>query len=74
MAAEEGIAIVPESARLARSHDVAFRALVEPAVSPIIMSHRIGDKSPELELMRSVIAERYANWGFGVPAALTDAD
>lgn len=74
VAAEEGIAIVPESARLARGHDVAFRALVEPAISPIIMSHRIGDRSPELKLMRAVIAERYANWGFGVPAALTDAD
>jgi DNA-binding transcriptional LysR family regulator len=72
VAAEEGIAIVPESVRRARSHDVAFRELVEPATSPIIMSHRPGDHSPELALMTAVVARKYAEWGYDVPTALTE--
>ncbi|WP_066563689.1 LysR family transcriptional regulator [Sphingobium sp. TKS] len=72
VAAEEGMAIVPESVHRARSHDVAFRDLVEPATSPIIMSHRPGDRSPELALMAAVIARKYAEWGYEVPAALSE--
>lgn len=72
VAAEEGMAIVPESVRRARSHDVAFRDLLEPATSPIIMSHRLGDRSRELALMASVIARQYAEWGYDVPAALIE--
>ncbi len=71
VAAEEGVAIMPESARRARSHDVVFRDLLEPATSPIIMSHRPGDRSPELVLMASVIARQYKEWGYDVPASLT---
>ena len=72
VAAEEGIAIVPESVRRARSHDVAFRDLLEPATSPIIMSHRPSDGSPELALMAKVIARQYAEWGYDVPAAIEE--
>ncbi|MCW1384086.1 LysR family transcriptional regulator [Novosphingobium sp. KCTC 2891] len=70
VAAEEGIAIVPESVRRARSHDVAFRDLAEPATSPIIMSHRVGDHSPELIAMAHVIVRKYAEWDYDVPTAL----
>lgn len=70
VAAEEGMAIVPESVRRARSHDVAFRELLEPATSPIIMSHRPGDHSAELELMAAIIARKYAEWGYEVPSPL----
>jgi DNA-binding transcriptional LysR family regulator len=72
VAAEEGMAIVPESVRRARSHDVAFRELAEQATSPIIMSHRPGDQSPELKLMTSIIARQYASWGYDVPAVITE--
>lgn len=72
VAAEEGIAIVPESVRRARSHDVAFRDLAEPARSPIIMSHRIGEHSPEFSAMARVIARKYAEWGYDVPIALLE--
>jgi len=72
VAAQEGIAIVPESVRRARSHDVAFRELVEAASSPIIMSHRPGDTSPELALMARIIARKYADWNYTVPAALLE--
>jgi DNA-binding transcriptional LysR family regulator len=72
VAAEEGMAIVPESVRRARSHDVTFRELAEPATSPIIMSHRAGDRSPELAIMAAVIMREYARWGYDVPAALRE--
>lgn len=70
VAAEEGIAIVPESVRNARSGDVTFRDLLEPATSPIIMSHRVQDHSPELAMMMRLVAQKYTDWGYGVPAAL----
>lgn len=72
VAAEEGMAIVPESVQRARSHDVAFRELAEPATSPIIMSHRLGDRSPELALMAAVVARKYSEWGYEVPPALEE--
>lgn len=74
VAAEEGIAIVPESVHRARSHDVAYRELTEPASSPIILSHRVGDHSPALGILFSVIARKYSAWGYGVPSAITIAD
>jgi len=61
---------VPESVRYARSRDVMFRDLVEPATSPIIISHRVQDHSPELALMMNIIAQKYTDWGYAVPAAL----
>lgn len=70
VAAEEGIAIIPESISRSRTHDVVYRELIEPATSPIIMSHRINDRSPDLRLMADVIAEMYAGWGYPVPDAL----
>lgn len=70
VAAEEGVAIVPESVRRSRTEDVIYRELAEPASSPIIMSHRINDRSRELRLMGDVIAERYAAWGYAVPTGL----
>ena len=70
VAAEEGVAIVPESVRHARSHDVAFRDLLEPATSPIIMSHRTGDYSADIGLMGQLIARKYRDWGYDVPPAL----
>lgn len=70
VAAEEGIAIVPESVRFARSHDLVFRELKEKATSPIIMSHRQQDSSSELVLMREVISRKYTEWGYEPPSAL----
>jgi DNA-binding transcriptional LysR family regulator len=70
VAAEEGLAIIPESISRSRSHDVVYRELVEPATSPIIMSHRNSDNSHELRLMMSVIADQYAQWGYPVPESL----
>lgn len=74
VAAEEGMAIVPESVRRARSHDVACRELVETATSPIIMSYRTDDRSREIALMIEVIARKYTDWGYDVPIAMRAAN
>ncbi|KRB85313.1 LysR family transcriptional regulator [Sphingomonas sp. Root710] len=70
VAAEEGIAIVPESVRRARTGDVVYRELAETATSPIIMSYKRGVRSPELEIMAAVIAKNYAIWKYQVPEGL----
>lgn len=64
VAAEEGLAIVPESIARSRTHDVVYRDLAEPATSPIIISHRLDDNSADLQLMIGIIAEKYAGWGY----------
>jgi DNA-binding transcriptional LysR family regulator len=71
VAAEEGVAIVPESVARSRTDDVVYRDLLEPATSPIIMSQRIDDSAIELQLMASIIAEKYEEWGY---APITIAD
>lgn len=71
VAAEEGMAIVPESVRRARSHDVAFRELAEPATSPIIMSQRLGDQTQEVALFGKVISYKYKEWRYAAPNMLS---
>ncbi len=70
VAAEEGVAIIPESVRRARTDDVRYLELAEPASSPIIMSHRVGDFSPEVVMFMRIIARKYADWNYAVPEAL----
>jgi DNA-binding transcriptional LysR family regulator len=70
VAAEEGVAIVPESVRRARTDDVRYLDLAEPASSPIIMSHRVNDGSPEIARFKAIIARKYTDWGYDVPKAL----
>jgi len=70
VAAEEGVAIIPESVRRARTDDVRYLELAEPAYSPIIMSHRVGDLSPEVVMFMRIIARKYADWNYAVPEAL----
>lgn len=70
VAAEEGVAVIPESVRRARPDDVRYLNLVEPASSPIIMSHRLGDYAPEILAFKAIIARKYGDWGYAVPEAL----
>lgn len=72
VAAEEGLCIVPESVRQSRSEDVRYLELAERVSSPIIMSHRINDHSPELALMAAVIEQTYRKWGYAVPESVTE--
>jgi DNA-binding transcriptional LysR family regulator len=70
VAAEEGICIVPETVQKSRVDDVCYKPLSDPATSPIIMSHRVGDTSPEIALMASIILRMYASWGYNLPEGL----
>jgi LysR family transcriptional regulator, benzoate and cis,cis-muconate-responsive activator of ben and cat genes len=74
VAAEEGVCIVPVSVQKSRVEGVRYKRLAEPATSPIIMSHRLGDKMPELSLMADVIARMYGVWEHEVPDALLRFD
>ncbi len=70
VAAEEGICIVPETVQKSRVDDVCYKPLSDPATSPIIMSHRVGDTSPEIALMASIILRMYSAWGYDLPEGL----
>lgn len=59
VAAESGICIIPSSARQMRS-DVRYRVIDSArAVSPVILSHRAGDGSHHLGLIKTLIHDMY---------------
>ncbi len=60
VAADAGICLVPTSVERLRRDNVVYRPLDEPgAVSPIIMSTRKGDKSPEIARILRLLKEMY---------------
>lgn len=60
VAAESGICIIPSSAQQMRS-DVRFRVIENPeATSPVILSHRAGDASRYIVLIKQLIRDMYA--------------
>lgn len=60
VAAEAGLCVIPSSARQMRS-DVQYRPISDPgALSPVILSHRMGDSSDQLQLVRELIRDMYA--------------
>jgi DNA-binding transcriptional LysR family regulator len=69
VAAEAGVCLVPASVERFRRDNVAYRPMESvQAVSPIIMSSRKGDRSPELALILKLIRQMYRKQGiaFGV--------
>lgn len=64
VAAEVGVCLVPASIETLRRDNVAYRPLdAVQAVSPVIMSSRKGDRSPELVLILRLIRETYRKEG-----------
>jgi hypothetical protein len=60
VAAEVGVCLVPVSVERLRRDNVAYRPLdEEKAVSPIIISIRKGDRSPEIAFTTKLIREMY---------------
>jgi len=60
VAAGAGVCLVPASAERLRRDDVTYWPLdQEHAVSPIIMSNRKGDRSPEIALVLKLIRQIY---------------
>lgn len=72
VAAEEGLCIVPESVQQSRTVDVRYLPIAEALSSPVIMSHRVNDASPELAIMAAIIAQTYDKWDYPVPDTITD--
>ncbi|WP_176594503.1 LysR family transcriptional regulator [Sphingobium sp. EM0848] len=70
VAAEVGICIVPSSVHAMGRRDLVFRELTERAVSPIIMSHRKDDNSPNLAAMAASVVAIYEEWNWPVPASM----
>jgi DNA-binding transcriptional LysR family regulator len=71
VAAEEGVCVVPDAIRKLRVDDVRYVEILEHATSPIIMSCRSNEISPELRTIASVIARMYRSWGYSVPDGLS---
>ena len=64
VAAEVGVCLVPASVERLRRDNVAYRPMTAiEAVSPIIMSSRKGDRSPELGLILRLIRQMYRREG-----------
>jgi len=64
VAAEAGVCLVPAQVERLRRGNVVYRPLDEPnAVSPVIMSIRKGDRSPEVALVLRLIKEIYRKEG-----------
>jgi LysR family transcriptional regulator, benzoate and cis,cis-muconate-responsive activator of ben and cat genes len=69
VAAETGICLVPASVERLRRDNVVYRPLDEPgAVSPIIMSTRKDDRSPEIGLVLRLVKELYREEGIAFGA------
>jgi DNA-binding transcriptional LysR family regulator len=64
VAAESGVSIVPASVERPRRDNVLYVSLDEPdAISPIIMSNRRDDPSPEIALVLKLIKQMYRDEG-----------
>ena len=64
VAAENGICVVPAGVQQLRRNNVVYFPINEPgAVSPVIMSTRKGDKSPEIAFVLRLIKEMYRKEG-----------
>lgn len=64
VAAESGVALVPASVARLRRDNVVYAPLDEPgAISPVIMSTRRDDPSPEIALILKLIKRMYRDQG-----------
>jgi DNA-binding transcriptional LysR family regulator len=69
VAAESGVCLVPASVERLRRDNVVYRPLDEAgAVSPVIMSARKGDRSPEIGLVLQLVKEMYRKEGINFGA------
>jgi DNA-binding transcriptional LysR family regulator len=70
VAAGAGICIVPASVQRLGRLDMTFRPLATEATSPIIISHRICDPSPQLHTLFRTFVELYTEWDWPAPKVL----
>ncbi len=70
VAAGEGACLIPVSARRLAHPEVMFRTIKQQVLSPIVLSHRIGDDSRQLRTLFQTFTSLYAEWGHPVPQFL----
>ncbi|MDO6414197.1 LysR family transcriptional regulator [Sphingomonas sp. BIUV-7] len=70
-AAGEGVCLVPQSIQRMNRVDIAFRDLATSTTVPIILRHRLGDASQELNVLFAVFTDLYREWGLPIPFGLT---
>jgi DNA-binding transcriptional LysR family regulator len=69
--AGEGVCIAPASVERLGRDDVVSRPVEEPGMtSPIILGHRVHDRSPELRTLLGVVRLVYESAGFPLPPGL----
>lgn len=72
IAAGCGLSIVPAAAQMVTTPGVAYRPLVEPITSPIVLCHREGDASADLRALYFVLARFLTERGHPVPPELME--
>jgi DNA-binding transcriptional LysR family regulator len=64
VAAQSGVALVPASLARLRRDDIVYRPILEKdVVSPIILSHRLGDASTEVQRLKIIARDIYRDEG-----------
>lgn len=67
VAAESGITLVPAAVERLRRENVSYRKIADDAaISPIILSMRKGDRSPEIAVIQKLIRQIYAREGLSI--------
>ncbi|MDE1915951.1 MAG: LysR family transcriptional regulator [Sphingomonadales bacterium] len=72
VAAGMGACLVPEAARLMERPEIRFRPARQAMTMPIILYHRFGDNSYELQMMYRTCAQLYEQWGHQIPDVLRE--
>ncbi|MFC4254121.1 LysR family transcriptional regulator [Croceibacterium xixiisoli] len=71
VAAGMGACLIPASARRLVHPEVICRPIRPAVTSPVVLSHRRDDTSPQLAMFIRTLAELYGEWGYASPI-LTD--
>jgi DNA-binding transcriptional LysR family regulator len=70
VAAGLGVTLVPAGARANPTRGVAFRPLIEPVVTPIVLCQRDDENSVSDRVLRRILGEYLADQGYPVPPEL----
>ncbi|MFC6438053.1 LysR family transcriptional regulator [Novosphingobium resinovorum] len=74
VAAGEGACLIPTSARRLAHPEVLFRSIRPQVMSPIVLSHRIGDNSQGLKMLFQTFTTLYQEWGYPTPGFIGQQD
>jgi DNA-binding transcriptional LysR family regulator len=70
VAAGVGASLIPDSAKRLVHPDAVCRPLVPSVTTPLVLSYRSGDTSPQLKGFLQTVEELYPEWGYSAPVGL----